>query len=106
MAPGRLLGFCDRRTVALRQAMKSVEDIVGLSDGAGDLALKAIPIGRSPSGVSVEIALTGRQVLCGLVSDRRVGAGGWERAGANKAAQRHAAVAGESRLKRQYEGEG
>ena len=92
--------------IAARQAMKAIENVVGLPDGAGDLALEAIAVDGRRDRVLVEFALTGRNILCFLVGGRLVGAGGDKRARANEAAQRGVVVAGESRLVRQHEGEG
>ena len=69
---GRLLWFGDRRTIALRQAMKAVEDVVCLPDSAGDLALEAIPISGRRRSIAIEFALTGGNVLRFLVSGRLV----------------------------------
>jgi hypothetical protein len=59
---GRLGAFCRRRagTAALRQAMKTIENIVRLTDCAADLALEAVPICRRSGGKPVELALTSR----------------------------------------------
>ena len=86
--------------IVARQAMKAIEDVVGVADGDGDLALEAIAIGGRHGGVAVEIALAGRQVLGLLVGGRLVGAVGHKRQPANKAAQQGAA-AGDGRLGRQ-----
>jgi hypothetical protein len=79
--------------------MKAIEEIVGVADGDGDLALKAIAIGGRHGGVSVEIALAGRHVLGFLVGGRMVGAVGNKRNRANKPAQQGSA-AGADRLGR------
>ena len=81
-APGRSLGFGDRRAFAPRQAAKAIENVVCLPDGGGDLALEAIAIGGRRDRVSVEIALASRDVLGLLVGGRSVGAGRdkWARA--------------------------
>jgi hypothetical protein len=78
-ALGRLLWFGDRRTIAPRQATKAIEDVVGLPDGTGDLALEAIPVGDRRHSISIKFALTGGNILCFLVGGRLIGAGGRKR---------------------------
>jgi hypothetical protein len=61
--------------VALRQATKAIENVVGAKHRLADLALEAIPIGRRRGGESVEIALASRGVFRSLEGRRLVGAG-------------------------------
>jgi hypothetical protein len=83
---GRLLWFGDRRTIALRQTTKAIEDVVGLPDGAGDLALEAISVGGRRYSISIKFALTGGNILCFLVGGRLIGASGRKRTRANESA--------------------
>ena len=85
--------------------MKSFEDVVGVPDCDGDLALEAVAIGGRHGGVAVEFALTGRHALGVLVGWRRVGAVGDKWGRANESALQGAA-AGEGRRGREREGEG
>ncbi len=85
--------------------MKAVEDVVGLPNGAGDLALEAIPIGGRHGGISIKFALTGRNILWFLVGRRLVGAGGRERTRTNEPAQRDSAFVAESHVERERAGE-
>jgi hypothetical protein len=59
----------------LRQAMKTIESIIRLTHRGTDLTFEAIPIHRRSRGISVEFALTSRDVLCSLVGVRLIGTG-------------------------------
>ena len=82
-----------------------IEDVVRLPDCAGDLALETISVGGRRGDKSVDLALTGRDLLWPLVGVRLVRAGRRKRPNAHEPSQRDAAVAGASRIERQREGQ-
>jgi hypothetical protein len=55
--------------------MKTIESIIRLTHRGTDLTFEAIPIHRRSRGISVEFALTSRDVLCSLVGVRLIGTG-------------------------------
>jgi len=81
-----------------------IENVVRLTHRATDLTFEAISVGGRRGDKTVDLALTGRDLLWSLVGGRLVRTGRRKRPNAHEPAQRDAAVAGASRVERQREG--